>query len=118
MKNRIETLFDEKKNNILSVFYTAGFPAIDDAISIAGQLQTSGADMIEIGIPFSDPVADGPVIQDSNTTALANGMTMKILLTQVKQIRENVQLPILLMGYLNPVIQYGIDKFCSDFAAA
>ena len=77
MKNRIEALFERKKKDILSVFYTAGFPKMEDTIGIAEQLQASGADMIEIGIPFSDPVADGPVIQASNTTALANGMTLK-----------------------------------------
>jgi tryptophan synthase alpha chain len=118
MNNRIEKLFERKKKNILSVFYTAGFPRFDDTVSIAEQLHASGADIIEIGIPFSDPVADGPVIQESNTTSLANGMTLKKLLTQVRQIRAKVDLPILLMGYLNPVIQYGVDKFCADFADA
>ncbi|HWA35554.1 MAG TPA: tryptophan synthase subunit alpha, partial [Cyclobacteriaceae bacterium] len=103
---------------ILSVFFTAGFPTVDDTQRIAEQLQASGVDMIEIGIPFSDPVADGPVIQESNTRALANGMTLKTLLSQVKQIRAKVNIPILLMGYLNPVIQYGVEKFCVDFAAA
>jgi len=118
MKNRIEALFEGKKKDILSVFFTAGFPKIDDTVGIAEQLQASGVDMIEIGIPFSDPVADGPVIQESNTTALANGMTLKRLLTHVRQLRSQVDMPILLMGYLNPVIQYGVDKFCADFAAA
>jgi tryptophan synthase alpha chain len=118
MKNRIDALFETKKKNILSVFFTAGFPAVDDTERIAGQLHASGVDMIEIGIPFSDPVADGPVIQESNTISLTNGMTLKKLLTQVKRIRAKINTPILLMGYLNPVIQYGVDKFCADFAAA
>jgi tryptophan synthase alpha chain len=118
MKNRIEALFEGKKKDILSVFYTAGFPKIDDTIGIAEHLQASGADMVEIGIPFSDPVADGPVIQESNTIALANGMTLRKLLAQIKQIRANINIPILLMGYLNPVIQYGVEKFCTDFSAA
>src|SRR5689334_7845965 len=118
MKNRIDALFETKKKDSLSVFFTAGFPAVDDTERIAVQLNASGVDMIEIGIPFSDPVADGPVIQESNTISLTNGMTLKKLLTQVKRIRAKVNTPILLMGYLNPVIQYGVDKFCADFAAA
>lgn len=116
--NRIQKLFTEKKNSILSVFYTAGFPKLNDTIEIAQQLEKVGADIIEIGIPFSDPIADGPVIQESNKIALDNGMTVKILLEQVKEIRATVKLPIILMGYLNPVMQYGIEKFCADASAA
>ncbi|MBI1769254.1 MAG: tryptophan synthase subunit alpha [Bacteroidetes bacterium] len=116
--NRITHLFSSKAENILSVFYTAGFPNLSDTISIARELERAGADIIEIGIPFSDPVADGPVIQESNKIALDNGMNLKLLLKQVKEIRQEAKLPIILMGYLNPVLQYGIEKFCSDAAQA
>lgn len=116
--NRIQKLFSEKKSGILNVFYTAGFPNLSDTVVIAQQLEKAGADIIEIGIPFSDPIADGPVIQESNKIALDNGMTVKKLLEQVKEIRKTVKLPIILMGYLNPVMQYGIEKFCEDAAAA
>jgi tryptophan synthase alpha chain len=112
--NRIHKLFSTKKNNILSVFYTAGFPALKDTVSIAKHLSDSGADIIEIGIPFSDPVADGPTIQESNKIALDNGMTTKILLEQVAEIRKTVHTPIILMGYFNPVMRYGVEKFARD----
>ena len=116
--NRIEKLFKEKKSGILSVFYTAGFPALGDTIAIAQQLEKSGVDMIEIGIPFSDPIADGPTIQQSNKVALDNGMTVKLLLDQVKEIRKSVTIPIILMGYLNPVLQYGVERFCKEASLA
>lgn len=116
--SRLKKLFQEKKQNVLSVFYTAGFPKRDDTVSIARHLQAAGADIIEIGIPFSDPVADGPTIQASNKIALDNGMTVKLLLEQVKEIRKSVTMPVVLMGYLNPVLQYGFEKFCNDAAAA
>jgi tryptophan synthase alpha chain len=112
--NRIKSLFEEKKSSVLSVFYTAGFPKLNDTASIATLLDESGVDMIEIGIPFSDPIADGPVIQQSNKVALSNGMNVKLLLEQVKEARRIVKTPILLMGYLNPVIQYGVEGFCKD----
>lgn len=115
--NRIEKLFKEKKSNILSVFFTAGFPALNDTVIIAQQLEKSGVDMIEIGIPFSDPIADGPTIQQSNKVALDNGMSVKLLLEQVKKIRKTVSIPIILMGYLNPVLQYGMEKFCREASA-
>jgi tryptophan synthase alpha chain len=119
MKNRITELFAKKNKNILSVFYTAGFPKLDSTVSIAQALEAGGADIIEIGIPFSDPVADGPTIQASNKVALDNGMTVKLLLEQVKQIRkQNITVPVILMGYLNPVMQYGVDKFIVDAASA
>src|SRR5687767_11804017 len=111
MKNRITELFTTQKKNILSVFYTAGFPELESTALVAAALESAGADIIEIGIPFSDPVADGPTIQQSNKVALDNGMTVKLLLDQVKKIREQSTLPIILMGYLNPVMQYGIEKF-------
>lgn len=116
--NRIDQLFKSRKTNILSVFYTAGFPGLNDTGTIAKALEEAGADLIEIGIPFSDPVADGPVIQESNKVALGNGMTLKVLLEQVRALRGEVKLPIILMGYINPVLQYGIEKFCEDAATA
>src|SRR5688572_27567292 len=103
MKNRITELFKNGRKEILSVYYTAGFPALQDTVPIAQSLEQAGADIIEIGIPFSDPVADGPTIQQSNKTALDNGMNLKLLISQVKEIRKTVKLPIILMGYLNPV---------------
>src|SRR5690349_15848154 len=118
MKNRITELFAKKKTNILSIFYTAGFPRLNDTASIAQALERAGADLIEIGIPFSDPVADGPTIQESNKIALDNGMNLHLLMDQVREIRKQVKMPIILMGYLNPVIQYGIEKFIKDAADA
>src|SRR5687767_6395862 len=118
MNNRITRLFATKKKNILSVFYTAGFPALDSTVPIASYLAEAGADIIEIGIPFSDPVADGPTIQESNKIALDNGMNVLLLLDQVREIRKQVKLPIILMGYLNPVMQYGVEKFVKDAANA
>jgi tryptophan synthase alpha chain len=114
--NRITTLFSSKKKNIFSVFYTAGFPKLNDTVVIGKELEKAGADIIEIGIPFSDPVADGPVIQESNKTSLNNGMNLNLLLQQVKELRKECNLPIILMGYLNPVLQYGIERFCTDAA--
>ncbi len=116
--NRVKDLFGQQRHELLSVFYTAGFPRLEDTPRIAGLLERSGVDMIEIGIPFSDPIADGPVIQESNTIALGNGMTVKKLLEQVREIRKTVKIPIVLMGYLNPVVQYGIESFCRDAANA
>lgn len=118
MKNRITKLFDTKKKDILSVFYTAGFPSLDSTVSVARELELAGADIIEIGIPFSDPVADGPTIQESNKVALDNGMNVKLLIDQVKEIRKQSKLPIILMGYLNPVMQYGIERFVRDATMA
>lgn len=114
MKNRITDLFARKNKEILSVFYTAGFPLLHDTVPIAKALEDAGADIIEIGIPFSDPVADGPTIQQSNKIALDNGMNVKLLLDQVAEIRKQTKIPIILMGYLNPVMQYGIEKFVRD----
>jgi tryptophan synthase alpha chain len=116
MKNRITELFKNKKEGILNVYYTAGYPGIGDTVRIAKALEDAGADIIEIGIPFSDPVADGPTIQASNKVALDQGMTLKMLLEQVCEIRKTVKMPIILMGYINPVIQYGVEKFARDIA--
>ena len=115
--NRIHKLFQGQPKNVLSIFYTAGYPKLDDTATIARSLEKAGADIIEIGIPFSDPVADGPTIQASNKIALDNGMSVKLLLQQVKEIRKDVKIPIILMGYLNPVLQYGIEKFVEESAA-
>ena len=117
MKNRITELFKNKKERILNVYYTAGYPGISDTVRIAQALEQAGADIIEIGIPFSDPVADGPTIQASNKVALDQGMTLKLLLEQVREIRKTVNIPIILMGYVNPVMQYGVEKFAKDISA-
>lgn len=114
MNNRITKLFANEKGDILSIFYTAGYPKLEDTIAVARCLERAGVDMIEIGIPFSDPIADGPVIQESSTVALHNGMTVKKLLEQVREIRKNSSMPVILMGYLNPVLQYGVVKFCQE----
>lgn len=110
--NRINELFELKKSAILSVYYTAGFPRLHDTLNIARYLEAAGADLIEIGIPFSDPVADGPTIQHSNKKALDNGMTLKLLFDQLEELRKHVQIPVILMGYINPVIQFGVENFC------
>jgi tryptophan synthase alpha chain len=110
--NRIDKLFREKATNILSVYFTAGYPQLDSTAGIIRALANAGADMIEIGMPFSDPMADGPVIQHSNEKALQNGMSLKLLFNQLKNIRNEVNIPLLLMGYLNPVIQFGVENFC------
>ncbi|MBA3663963.1 MAG: tryptophan synthase subunit alpha [Bacteroidetes bacterium] len=115
--NRITSLFERKKENILSIYFTAGFPELSSTENIIAALQKSGADMLEIGIPFSDPIADGPVIQQSNKKAIENGMTLQLLFEQLKTIRSHVNIPIILMGYLNPVYQMGIENFlqkCTD----
>lgn len=113
MQNRIESLFREKKNNILSIYFTAGFPNLNDTTVVLDELRKAGVDMIEIGIPFSDPLADGPVIQHSSEVALKNGITLKLLFEQLKSVStNNQQLPTLLMGYLNPILQFGVENFC------
>ncbi|MBV6644653.1 MAG: tryptophan synthase subunit alpha [Cyclobacteriaceae bacterium] len=111
--NRIDQAFQDKKQDLLNVYFTAGYPELEDTIRIAKSLDEAGADVIEIGIPFSDPIADGPTIQDSSQKALNNGMTLAILLDQLKDLRSQVTVPVLLMGYLNPIIQFGMEKFCA-----
>jgi len=101
---------------LLSVYFTAGFPQLEDTVPIIEALSESGVDLIEIGIPFSDPIADGPTIQDSNMRAIRNGMTIPKLLDQLAMIRSVTEVPLILMGYVNPVIQYGPDQFCRDAA--
>ncbi|WEK35128.1 MAG: tryptophan synthase subunit alpha [Candidatus Pseudobacter hemicellulosilyticus] len=116
--SRLQQLFDTKKNNVLNVYCTAGYPQLDSTLTIIRALQDSGADLVELGMPYSDPLADGPVIQASSSVALNNGMTIKKLLEQLQGFRKQVQLPVILMGYMNPILQYGFEKFCADAAAA
>lgn len=110
--NRIQQLFDRKRENILSVYFTAGYPALDTTREIIRELQQQGVDMIEIGIPFSDPMADGEVIQNAATQALRNGMSLNKLFAQLQGIRSETDIPLIFMGYLNPVMQYGFENFC------
>ncbi|AMP97283.1 tryptophan synthase alpha chain [Pedobacter cryoconitis] len=114
--NRINKIFKEKKNNILSIYYTAGYPGLGDTVAIAAALEKAGADMLEIGFPYSDPVADGPVIQASSKLSLDQGMDLDLLFEQLKELRKTVTIPVLLMGYVNPVLQYGVERFCKSCA--
>lgn len=113
--NRLNKLFQKKDKNILSIFFTAGYPSIESTVPVIEALHEGGVDLVEIGIPFSDPMADGPVIQASSAKALENGMTLKKLLVQVKEARKKVkEMPFILMGYLNPVMKYGAELFFKD----
>jgi tryptophan synthase alpha chain len=114
--NRLNQLFETKKNNLLSIYFTAGYPALNTTLNIAEALEKAGADFLEIGFPYSDPVADGPVIQNSSQRALENGMTLDVLFEELKDLRKRVNVPIMLMGYINPILQYGIEKFCKKAA--
>ncbi|MDG2483825.1 MAG: tryptophan synthase subunit alpha [Flavobacteriaceae bacterium] len=109
--NRIQTKLKEDKK-LLSIYFSAGFPSINDTVEIIKRLEKSGVDMIEIGLPFSDPLADGPTIQASSTRALKNGMNTALLFKQLKDIRKEVSIPLILMGYFNPMLQYGVEAFC------
>ena len=109
--NRINKLFEEKKDNILSIYFTAGYPNLNDTKEIIKTLDECGVDLIEIGMPFSDPIADGPVIQDSSNVAIDNGMNLNLLFDQLEDIRKTTDIPIILMGYVNPVYQFGYDNF-------
>ena len=109
--NRIDQKFQEDKK-LLSIYFSAGYPSLEDTVTILKKLQAAGVDMVEIGLPFSDPLADGPTIQESSTQALRNGMTTEKLFTQLENIREHIDIPLVLMGYFNPMMQYGIEKFC------
>jgi tryptophan synthase alpha chain len=112
--NRIKLLFENKKENILSVYFTAGFPKTDDTLPTLQCLQANGVDMVEIGVPFSDPMADGVVIQDSSHIALQNGMSIRKLFEQLTEVRSSVHIPLIMMGYLNPVMQFGFENFCRE----
>lgn len=109
--NRIDKKLKEE-GKLLSIYFTAGFPNLNDTADIIIKLQESGVDMIEIGLPFSDPLADGPTIQDSSMSAIKNGMTTEMLFNQLKDIRDKVSIPLIIMGYFNPILQYGVEKFC------
>ncbi len=110
--NRIDELFKKKKERVLSIYFTAGFPELEDTLPIMEAIEAAGADIIEIGVPYSDPIADGPTIQESNMVALENGMSLKKLFSQLQDMRKTVSLPVVLMGYLNPIMQYGMEEFC------
>lgn len=113
--NRINQKLQEDKK-LLSIYFTAGYPELDDTVTIIQNLEKSGVDMIEIGLPFSDPLADGPTIQASSTQALKNGMTTDVLFKQLKDIRKSVNIPLIIMGYFNPILQYGVEAFCKKCA--
>jgi tryptophan synthase alpha chain len=121
--SRISNLFDRKKNNVLNIYCTAGYPNLHSTIEVMDALQQNGADIIELGMPYSDPLADGEVIQKSSGVALANGMTIEILFQQLHNLRQSPStggvgeaIPVILMGYMNPVLQYGFEKFCANAA--
>lgn len=116
--SRLQQLFQAKKKHILNVYCTAGYPQLHSTIEVMKALQQNGADIIELGMPYSDPLADGPVIQHANSIALANGITIARLFEQLSDCRKDISLPVILMGYMNPVLQYGFEKFCADAAAA
>lgn len=115
--SRLQQLFDSKKEKVLNIYCTAGYPQLDSTLTVMQSLQDSGADLVELGMPYSDPLADGPVIQASSSVALQNGMTIKKLLEQLQGFRKQIRLPVILMGYMNPVLQYGFERFCADAAA-
>lgn len=114
--NRLQKLFNTKNKNLLSIYYTAGYPELNTTVTIAEALEKAGADFLEIGFPYSDPVADGPTVQHSSERSLENGMTLHVLFEQLKDLRKTVSIPILLMGYVNPIVQYGVENFCKKAA--
>ena len=116
--NAIDQVFIHQKKAVLNVYCTAGYPTLESTIEVIHALQDNGVDLIEIGMPYSDPLADGQVIQQSNMIALQNGMRIPVLLHQLKTHAASIKVPIILMGYLNPVLQYGIEQFCKDASAA
>lgn len=115
--NRLSELFQVKRNKVLNVYCTAGYPQADSVLPVMKALQSNGADIIELGMPYSDPLADGPVIQQSGSIALKNGMTIEKLFGQLQDFRKEIYIPVILMGYMNPVLQYGFEKFCRHAAA-
>jgi tryptophan synthase alpha chain len=114
--NRLNQLFNSKKDNLLSIYFTAGYPELNTTLDIAEALEKAGADFLEIGFPYSDPVADGPTIQHSSEVALEKGMNLHLLFDQLADLRKRVTIPILLMGYVNPMVQYGVENFCKKAA--
>jgi tryptophan synthase alpha chain len=115
--NRLNQLFATKKENLLSIYFTAGYPELNTTVAIAEALEKAGADFLEIGFPYSDPVADGPTIQHSSQTALDKGMNLNKLFEELKELRQRVNIPVLLMGYVNPIVQFGVERFCKQAAA-
>lgn len=115
--SRIKELFAKKPSAVLNVYCTAGYPQLDSTLEVIAALQQNGADLVELGMPYSDPLADGPVIQSSGAQALTNGMTIAVLFEQLKKLRDTITVPVILMGYMNPVLQYGFEKFCAEAAA-
>lgn len=111
-------MFEHKSEGVLNVYFTAGYPALNSTLEIMEALQESGVDLIELGMPYSDPLADGPVIQESSLQALSNGMSIQTLFGQLKDMRSSIHVPVVLMGYMNPVLQYGFERFCADAASA
>lgn len=116
--SRISELFKRKSSRVLNVYCTAGYPRLDSTLEVMKALQDGGADLIEVGMPYSDPLADGPVIQASSTVALSNGMTIARLFDQLGSMRESIRMPVVLMGYMNPALQYGFERFCEAAAKA
>jgi tryptophan synthase alpha chain len=114
---RLKKLFDAKSSKVLNVYCTAGYPTLDSTLPIIAALEKNGADLVEIGMPYSDPLADGPVIQESGAKAIENGMSIEVLLEQLKSLRATSNIPVVLMGYMNPVLQFGFEKFCAAAAA-
>ncbi len=115
--SRIQTVFNQKRdgdNKIMSLFITAGYPDLDSTVDLILGFEKNGADIIELGMPFSDPLADGPTIQYASNVAISNGITMKKIFDMVKEVRKSSEISIILMGYINPVFRYGVEKFCSD----
>ena len=112
--NTIDKLFAEKQSDILSIYYPAGYPSLDDTMPILRELQNQGVDMVELGIPFSDPMADGVIIQNAATKALENGISLKKLFTQIENMRSEIHIPVILMGYLNPIMHFGFEDFCKE----
>lgn len=110
--NRLQSLFERQKKDVLAIYYTAGYPRLEDTRRILLELDAAGVDLVEIGMPFSDPLADGPTIQSSSLQALQNGMNLSTLFDQLEGIREETDLPVVLMGYLNPVMVFGLESFC------
>lgn len=116
--NRLNQLFNTKKQDLLSIYFTAGYPELNSTVAIAEALEKAGANFLEVGFPYSDPVADGPTIQESSQKSLENGMTLNVLFNELKDLRNKVSIPILLMGYANPVVQYGVERFCKSASEA
>jgi tryptophan synthase alpha chain len=115
--NRFKQLFEKKQNRVLNIYCTSGYPALDDTLTVMKSLESSGADIIELGMPYSDPLADGLSIQQSSEQALGNGMSVEVLLKQLQGFRKSISIPVVLMGYLNPVLQFGFENFCAAVSA-